>query len=87
MDFAAKKRGVNQNTGRRLAEVRTHRGWSQQQFADAIGVRKSTIQHLERCRAAISADRLLQFSEALNCRAADILAPVGSPLPLEEAAQ
>jgi len=79
--LACRKRAVDTDTGRRLAELRHRlRGWSQKQFADAIGVSELTIRNYERGRTGIRADRLLQIAEALRCRAADILARPGSPV-------
>lgn len=75
-----RKRSVNQNTGRRLAEIRIHRKWSQQQLADALNVGVSSVKHWERGRNHITADWLLRFSEVLNVRAADLLAKVGSKI-------
>ena len=77
-----RKRGIDPNPGRRLAELRRDRGLSQQQLADAIGLTTGAIKHLETARNVITTERLLQLAEALDCEPGDILAPVGSPMPL-----
>ena len=75
-----RKRGIDPNPGRRLAELRRDRGLSQQQLADAIGLTTGAIKHFEKGRNRITADQLVQLARALDCRAADILAPFGSPM-------
>lgn len=76
-----KKRSVNQNTGRRVAEIRNFRNCSLEQLARATGIKKSTLQHYEHCRARISVDALLLLARELHCQSSDLTAQVGSPMP------
>jgi transcriptional regulator with XRE-family HTH domain len=79
-----RKRPIDPTIGRRLAAIRLRRGWTQKQLAGAVGVTTLIIKRYEHGRTAISAGRLLQLAEALDCRAADILAPLGTPLLLDQ---
>jgi transcriptional regulator with XRE-family HTH domain len=68
--------------GQRLHEIRQHRDLSQGEVAKAIGVSVGTIQSYEHGRTRITADRIEQLAQALQCELADLLMPPGSRLPL-----
>jgi transcriptional regulator with XRE-family HTH domain len=72
---------VDHRAGRRLHQIREHRGLSQAQIAKAIGVTVGTIQNYEHGRTAPTIDRIEQMAPALQCEVVDILMPPGSPPP------
>lgn len=67
--------------GRRLYEIRMHRGMSQGLLARAIGVSTGTIQNYEKGRAPMTLQRVEQLASALNVQPADLFAASGSALP------
>ena len=46
----------------RVRELRTERGWTQQQLADAVGVSRQSINSIERNRYVPSLDLALKFA-------------------------
>lgn len=64
-----------------MRQVRQHRHVSQARLARAIGVTVATIQHYERGRVRIPADRLAELAHVLQCESADLMRPPGSPPP------
>jgi len=75
------KSAVNSKSGQRLHQIREHREISQGKIAKAIGVSIGTIQNYEHGRAHMTADRLEQLAQALQCEPADLLASPGTPPP------
>lgn len=75
------KKPIDRDVGRRLSEVRQHRGISQRELAKTINVKVGTIQGYEHARIGISATRLEQLAHGLQCEPADLIMPPGSPLP------
>lgn len=67
--------------GQRLHEIREHRNISQARIARSLGVSVGTIQGYEHERTRITADRLEQLAQALQCEPIDLLAEPGSPPP------
>jgi transcriptional regulator with XRE-family HTH domain len=67
--------------GRRLCEIRAHRGISQARLARSLRVTVGTIQNYEHGRVHITAERLEQLAHALQCELADLLARPGSAMP------
>ena len=56
-----------------IKEWRKHRGLSQEQLAERVGVAVSTISQLENGRQGYSQATLEALAEALNCQPADLL--------------
>jgi len=75
------KRAIDSQPGKRLLEIRQHRGISQGRIAKVLGVSVGTVQNYEHGRTHITTDRLEQLARALQCEPADLLKPPGSPLP------
>lgn len=72
----------------RLERVRTDRGLTRQQLADAVGVHYQTIGYLERGEYSPSLSLALRLATALEIAVGDVFslypwvdAPVPSPLP------
>lgn len=58
--------------GRRIAEIRGARGWSQQRLADAIGASQTTVSGWERSRSVPSRDQVQRIAAQLGVDPADI---------------
>ena len=67
--------------GKRLHQIREHRNISQARIARTVGVSVGTIQGYEHGRIRITADRLEQLAQALQCELIDLLAEPGSAPP------
>jgi DNA-binding transcriptional regulator YiaG len=75
------KRPIDPTIGKRLRELREHRGVSQQELGKAIGVTAGTIQHWERRRCAIGTVYLAALARALQCEDHDLLMEPATPMP------
>jgi putative transcriptional regulator len=51
----------------RLKDLRTERGWTQQQLADAVRVSRQSINSIERNRYVPSLELALQFARVFAC--------------------
>jgi putative transcriptional regulator len=51
----------------RVKELRTERGWTQQQLAEAVGVSRQSINSIERERYVPSLILALTFARVFNC--------------------
>lgn len=76
-----RKRAIDKTIGLRLAQIRRQRGLSQHELARTIGATVGLVKHYEHGRAAIASVRLAQLARALGCQIADLLAPLGAPMP------
>ena len=56
----------------RVKELRTERGWTQQQLADAVGVSRQSVNSVERNRYVPSLPLALLFARAFACPTDDI---------------
>jgi len=56
----------------RVKELRTHRGWTQQQLADAVGVSRQSINSIERNRYLPSLLLALIFARVFACSTDEI---------------
>jgi putative transcriptional regulator len=52
----------------RVKVLRTERGWTQQQLADAVGVSRQSINSIERNRYVPSLELALEFARVFGCR-------------------
>ena len=55
-----------QRLGRRIRDLRTQRGWSQEQFADVCGVHRTYMGHLERGEKNLSFSSIVRVANALD---------------------
>jgi len=58
--------------GRRIAELRSHRGWTQQEFAAQLGVSVRYLARLERGLQNFTVHRLVWLASHLGVRVADL---------------
>lgn len=56
----------------RVKELRTARGWTQQELADAVGVSRQSINSIERGRYVPSLPLALTFARVFACSTDDI---------------
>jgi len=56
----------------RVKELRTLRGWTQQQLADAVGVSRQSINSIERDRYVPSLLLALTFAQVFACSTSEI---------------
>ena len=56
----------------RVKEMRSERGWTQQQLAEAVGVSRQSINSIERERYVPSLMLALTFAKIFNCATDDI---------------
>jgi len=56
----------------RVKELRTQRGWTQQELADAVGVSRQSINSIERERYVPSLPLALEFARVFRCSTDDI---------------
>ena len=56
----------------RVKALRTERGWTQQQLAEAVGVSRQSINSIERNRYVPSLELALEFSRVFGCGTDDI---------------
>ena len=62
--------------GGRVQSARARRGWSQQQLADAVGVRPSTLSRYETGAREFPLSLVMRVADALRVRPDDLLAAV-----------
>lgn len=56
----------------RVKELRTDRGWTQQQLAEAVGVSRQSINSIERERYVPSLELALIFARVFACAMEDL---------------
>jgi putative transcriptional regulator len=56
----------------RVKELRTARGWTQEQLAEAVGVSRQSINSIERERYVPSLELALSFARVFACATDDI---------------
>jgi putative transcriptional regulator len=56
----------------RVKQLRTDRGWTQEQLAEAVGVSRQSINSIERNRYVPSLQLALAFARAFACATDDI---------------
>lgn len=62
----------------RVKELRTQRGWTQQQLAEAVGVSRQSINSIERERYEPSLPLALKFARVFDCATDDIFTLEGT---------
>jgi len=67
--------GLVRDIGRQVAELRAARGWTQEQFADRLGVTPGYLGRLERGSQSFTVHRLAWLARALHVRVVDLFAP------------
>jgi putative transcriptional regulator len=64
----------------RVKELRTARGWTQEQLADAVGVSRQSINSIERDRYVPSLPLALTFARVFGCSTDEIFTLNGKPV-------
>ena len=63
----------------RVKELRTTRGWTQEQLANAVGVSRQSINSIERDRYVPSLPLALTFARVFGCATDEIFTLSGKP--------
>jgi transcriptional regulator with XRE-family HTH domain len=58
--------------GRRIAELRVGRGWTQAQFAEVLGIAAANLQRMERGRQNLTVRSLVTLARKLGCEPRDL---------------
>jgi transcriptional regulator with XRE-family HTH domain len=59
---------VQRSLGRRIRELRSKRGWTQEQFAGICGIHRTYLGHVERGEKNVSLSTVLRVANALGIR-------------------
>lgn len=65
-------RRVLEQFGRRVRELRTQRGWSQEQFADECGLHRTYVGGIERGERNVSLVNIHRIAQALSIPVAEL---------------
>ncbi len=71
------------NIQNRVKELRTTRGWTQEQLAEAVGVSRQSINSIERDRYVPSLPLALTFARVFGCSTDEIFTLNGDMKPGE----
>jgi putative transcriptional regulator len=63
---------MHEGVTNRVKELRTERGWTQQDLADKVGVSRQSINSIERDRYVPSLPLALVFARVFGCHTDDI---------------
>lgn len=72
---------VQQDVGRRVAEARVVRGWSQEDFAAKLGVSAKYVQRIEAGRENLSIASLVKLANCLRVPVPALFTPPTTPAP------
>jgi transcriptional regulator with XRE-family HTH domain len=70
---------LNERLAERLKQIRTERGWSLQELADASGVSRSALSRVENAEVSPTAETLGSLSSAYQMTISQLLAPIEAP--------
>lgn len=71
---------ILRDIGQRVAEVRVERDWTQERFAEELGVTTNYVQRIERGGQNLTIHRLVWLAAALGVSFMDLLTPpTGGP--------
>lgn len=62
--------------GKRIQKIRRARGYTQQQFAEKVGLSTNYLSDIERGKSSARLDKLVAIINALECSADDVFADV-----------
>ncbi len=63
---------MSPNVTNRVKDLRSERGWTQQQLADSVGVSRQSINSIERNRYIPSLPLALEFARVFGCSTDEI---------------
>ena len=69
---------MGSNIANRVKELRTGRGWTQEQLAEAVGVSRQSINSIERERYVPSLPLALTFARVFGCPTDEIFTLTGA---------
>ena len=73
---------VQRSLGRRIRDLRSKRGWTQEQFAEFCGVHRTYMGHVERGEKNVSLSTVLRVANALGVRIPTLFGgPAGAATP------
>ncbi len=72
---------VVREIGRRIAELRAEKGWSQARFAEVLGIALQNLQRMEQGRQNFTVRTLVKVARKLDCAPRDLWAPPDTPPP------
>lgn len=67
---------VEQIIGKRIQKIRREKGYTQQQFAEKIGLSTNYLSDIERGKSSARLDKLVAIINSLECSADDIFSDV-----------
>ena len=67
---------VEQLIGKRIKRVRKEKGFTQQQFAEAVGISVNYLSDVERGKSSVRLEKLVTIINVLGCTADDLFADV-----------
>lgn len=67
---------VEQLIGKRIRRVRKEKGFTQQRFAEAVGISVNYLSDVERGKSSVRLDKLVTIINVLGCTADDLFADV-----------
>ncbi len=70
------EKSVEQKIGKRIQKIRKAKGYTQQQFAEIIGLSTNYLSDIERGKSSARLDKLVAIINSLECSADDIFADV-----------
>lgn len=70
------EKSVEQLIGKRIQKIRREKGYTQQQFAEKIGLSTNYLSDIERGKSSARLDKLAAIINALECSADDVFADV-----------
>jgi transcriptional regulator with XRE-family HTH domain len=68
VEESAHVENVQRSLGRRIRDLRTKRGWTQEQFAEFCGLHRTYMGHVERGEKNVSLSTVLRVANALGIR-------------------
>ena len=70
------EKSVEQIIGKRIQKIRRAKGYTQQQFAEVIGLSTNYLSDIERGKSSARLDKLVAIINALECSADDVFSDV-----------
>ncbi len=70
------EKSVEQIIGKRIQKIRRAKGYTQQQFAEIIGLSTNYLSDIERGKSSARLDKLVAIINSLECSADDVFADV-----------
>lgn len=67
------EKSVEQIIGKRIQKIRKAKGYTQQQFAEMIGLSTNYLSDIERGKSSARLDKLVAIINALECSADDVI--------------